>query len=163
MPISELSRFTTILDIPADPISSPSSTLLPTTNSTASGGAAAEDAAQNLSELEKTEEEQADIAEEEKVDIAEEERARSSEDDDLPISTSDNVDVDELPRRSTRNRKPPERLRYAKLGQPVLDTLHTLFHGLATAFTYALTDTELPFHTSQQTISTQPVPCLRRT
>ncbi|XP_034093366.1 uncharacterized protein LOC117560559 [Gymnodraco acuticeps] len=161
LPISELSRFTTILDIPADPISSPSSTILPTTNSTAPVGAAAEDAAQNLSELKRTGKEPAEIAKEEQADIAEEERARSSEDDDLPISTSDNVD--ELPIRSTRNRKPPERLRYAKLGQPVLDTFHTHFHGLATAFTYALTDTEIPLHTLQQPISTQPGPCPRRT
>ncbi|XP_027888928.1 uncharacterized protein LOC114154226 [Xiphophorus couchianus] len=67
-------------------------------------------------------------------------------------------------RRSTRARRPPERLQYSQLGHPLLKSIQLLFHGLTTAFTHALEGTEDDEHMTvpgiiQPAIQTQPGPC----
>ncbi|XP_035996669.1 pollen-specific leucine-rich repeat extensin-like protein 2 [Fundulus heteroclitus] len=67
-------------------------------------------------------------------------------------------------RRSTRARRPPERLQYSQLGHPLLKSIQLLFHGLTTAFTHALEGIEDDEHMTvpgiiQPAIQTQPGPC----
>ncbi|KAM3619301.1 uncharacterized protein V6R79_005860 [Siganus canaliculatus] len=47
---------------------------------------------------------------------------------------SDVVDPELLPRRSARQRQPPQRLQYAGLGNPLVSVVQTLFHALADAY-----------------------------
>lgn len=87
------------------------------------------------------------------ISDAAEERGHSSAESDLHISheSSNDDSYNELPiRHSTRTRKPPDQFQYAKPGHPVKDTIQSLFHGLTTAFTYVLTDPEVPSVDTQQ-------------
>lgn len=74
---------------------------------------------------------------------------------DLPptLESSDSERDDDLPvRRSTRTRRPPDRFGYSKPGNPVLKAVQSLFHGLTTAFSYALAGPGVPNCDSNQLI-----------
>ena len=67
----------------------------------------------------------------------------------ITLDTSDSDSSDDLPvvRRSTRDRRPPDRLCYSKPGKPVLKAVQSLFHGISAAFTYALAGPGVPNYT----------------
>ncbi|KAL3987009.1 ubiquitin carboxyl-terminal hydrolase 12/46 [Sarotherodon galilaeus] len=79
---------------------------------------------------------------------------------DLPSSSDTSSSELEPVRTSTRTRKPPDRLQYSKLGQPILKSIQALVHGLTTAFTHVLEDEEDHLLTAieQPVIRNQP-PC----
>lgn len=56
-----------------------------------------------------------------------------------PATTpSDIVRSDVAPRRSGRQRQPPQRFQYTALGNPLISVVQTLFHSLSNAYTEAL-------------------------
>ncbi|KAK7884500.1 hypothetical protein WMY93_027623 [Mugilogobius chulae] len=69
-----------------------------------------------------------------------------------PVSASDSSDSEtnlppetptsdvEQPRKSTRDRRPPDRLQYSHLGRPILKSIHTLFDGLGKVLSLAISD-----------------------
>lgn len=68
-------------------------------------------------------------------------------------------------RRSTRTRKPPDRLQYIQHGKPLLKSIQTLLHGLSSAFSFALQEDEeeepMPPRPIQPAIHCQPGSCTR--
>ncbi|XP_043960345.1 uncharacterized protein LOC122824149 [Gambusia affinis] len=76
-----------------------------------------------------------------------------------PESESLSPESEPLLRRSTRARRPPERLQYSQLGHPLLKSIQLLFHGLTTAFSHALEETEEDERITVPAIQTQPGPC----
>uniref|UniRef100_A0A669B1Z3 Gypsy retrotransposon integrase-like protein 1 n=1 Tax=Oreochromis niloticus TaxID=8128 RepID=A0A669B1Z3_ORENI len=171
-PVSEPLQFTTIHNLPE-----PSSTV-PATETLPPNMPFCEPATLPLPPLEPAESETPDSetpVEEEAPDPVESEDSLSSAEptnDELPTEPSMSSAADlpsnsdtssselEPVRTSTRTRKPPDRLQYSKLGQPILKSIQALINGLTTAFTHVLEDEEdhLLTATEQPVIRNQP-PC----
>lgn len=68
----------------------------------------------------------------------------SSDSEPLPTPEPSSPDAEPRVQRPIRTRQPPTRLQYTKLGNPLLHSIQSLFHGLSTAFASSLHLDETP-------------------
>lgn len=132
---SEPKRFTTVMDLPQDPV-------VVQSNDAAHRGPVVQ---QHIPEMPSgsTSEPADETGKELTVESPQSENVEaiaepSSSEDMSPSSPDSDAPV----RRPTRTRKPPDRLQYNRLGHPILNSLQTFFHGLSTAFSHDPEDME---------------------
>lgn len=181
--ISEPTRFTTVINLPNLPTSTPP--VLPAEPTVISPGQPSQSthgekreiqAAEVDTEMEvgiNPEPEPEHVTDSEPVAVLEAEESTSSDPEALePLSVApepDSPSESEPPspesepaaRRPARTRKPPDRLQYSKLGKPLLHSIQSLFHGLSTAFSSAFEIEEdlSPAPSCEPVVRRQPAAC----
>ncbi|XP_076745452.1 retrovirus-related Pol polyprotein from transposon opus [Maylandia zebra] len=69
----------------------------------------------------------------------------------VPVDTRENMDTNDSVRRSERNRRPPRRLDYTELGNPLITAAKSFLQGLSSAWADVISDGEEPASPSSLT------------